>query len=242
MRGRFKEVADRLQSVCGARQRIATEGKDSVLEREVAEAFCEECRSAYENWVTCRIVFDDLPARTQLTDAEALDTPIGQCIDRVFRMCLEAWTMQVVRLDDPARQGDHRNLSVHRIQEAKEWTADERSRLDEIVARLCPLPARLRAARNKFLSHNDLDARLANAALGGFCLGDDTAYFHALAEIATMVWEKWCRFGAHPSLQNQVFDFNLDALADDVHSAGFQAQQLRNCLCQGLREQAALQL
>lgn len=224
-----------------AAQDSGSRQKDSVLEREVAEAFCEECRSAYENWVTCRIVFDDLPARAQLTDAEALDTPIGQCIDRVFGMCLEAWTMQVVRLDGPARQGDHRNLSVHRIREAEVWTADECNRLDGIVARLCPLPARLRAARNKFLSHNDVDARLANAALGGFCLGDDTAYFRALAEMATMVWEKWCRSGAHPSVQNQVFHFDLDALADDVYSAGFQAQQLRNCLCQGLREQAALQ-
>ena len=211
------------------------------MEREVAEAFCKECRRAYESWVTYRIVFDDLPARARLTDAEALDTPIGQCIDRVFLMCLEAWMMQIVRLDDLARQGGHRNLSVHRIREAEEWTADERNRVDEIVARLCPLPARLRAARNKFLSHNDLDARLANAALGGFSLGDDTTYFRALAEMVTMVWEKWCRSGAHPSMQNQVFDFNPDALADDGHSVRFQAQQLGNCLCQGLREQVALQ-
>ncbi len=209
------------------------------MEREIAVAFCEECRSAYDNWVVCRIVFDDLPAGANLTDAAALETPIGQCIDRVFRLCLEAWMTQVVRLDDPAQLRDHQNLSIHRVREAEGWTADEHVRLDELVARLRPLPTRLRPARNRIFSHNDLDARLANAALGGFCPGEDEAYFRALAELATMVWERWCRAGANPLVQDQVFDFGLNALADDVRSARFQAQQLRNCLCGGLREQDA---
>ena len=65
------------------------------------------------------------PAGASLTDAAALETPIGQCIDRVFRMCLEAWMTQVVRLDDPAQLGDHQNLSIRRIREAEGWTADE---------------------------------------------------------------------------------------------------------------------
>ena len=207
------------------------------MEREIAEAFCEECRSAYDNWVVCRIVFDDLPAGANLTDAAALETPIGQCIDRVFRMCLEAWMTQVVRLNDPAGQRDNQNLSIHRIRDAEGWTTGEHVRLEELVALLRPLPTRLRSARNKIFSHNDLGARLANTALGGFCPGEDEAYFRALAELATIVWEKWCRPGAHPPVQNQVFDFDLNAFADDVLSARFQAQQLRDCLCGGLREQ-----
>ena len=207
------------------------------MEREIAEAFCEECRSAYDNWVVCRIVFNDLPAGANLTDAAALETPIGQCIDRVIRMCLEAWMTQVVRLDDPAEQRDNQNLSIHRIREAEGWTADEQVRLEELVTLLRPLPTRLRPARNRIFSHNDLAARLANTVLGGFCPGEDEAYFSALAELATIVWEKWCRPGAHPLLRNQVFDFDLNALADDALSARFQAQQLRDCLCGGLRKQ-----
>ena len=209
------------------------------MEREIAVAFCEECRSAYENWVVCRIVFHDLPAGANLTEGAALETPIGQCIDRVFRMCLEAWMTQVVRLDDPVEQRGNQNLSIHRIREAEGWTADEQVRLDELVTLLRPLPTRLRPARNRIFSHNDLGTRLANAALGGFCPGEDEAYFCALAELATIVWEKWCRPGAHPLVQNQVFDFDLNALADDILSARFQAQQLRDCLCGGLREQDA---
>ena len=208
------------------------------MEREIAEVFCEECRSAYDNWVVCRVVFNDLPAGANLTDAAAFETPIGQCIDRVFRMCLEAWMTQVVRLDDPAAQRGNQNLSIHRIREADGWTAAEQVRLEELVTRLRPLPTRLRPARNRIFSHNDLDARLANVALGGFCLGEDETYFRALAELATMVWEKWCRPGAHPLVQNQIFDFDLNSLENDVHSARFQAQQLRDCLCGGLREHA----
>ena len=209
------------------------------MEREVAAAFCEECRSAYDNWVVCRIVFEDLPAGANLTDAAALETPIGGCIDRIFRMCLEAWMTQIVRLDDPAEQLGYQNLSIHRIRDAEGWTAEECVRLDELVARLRPLPERLRPARNRIFSHNDLDARLADSALGGFCPGEDEAYFGALAELATMVWDRWCRAGADPLVQNQVFDFGLNALADDILSARYQAQQLRSCLCEGLREHAA---
>ena len=207
------------------------------MKREIAEAFCEECRSAYDNWVVCRIVFDDLLAEANLTDAEALETPIGQCIDRVFRLCLEAWMTQIVRLDDPAEQRSNQNLSIHRIREADGWTADERARLDKLVALLRPLPERLRPARNKIFSHNDLNTRLANVALGGFCPREDETYFRALAELATTVWEKWCRPGADPLVRNQVFDFELNSPADDDLSAMFQAQQLRDCLCGGLREQ-----
>lgn len=208
------------------------------MEREIAKPFCEECKSAYENWVVYRFVFSDLPAGANLTDAAALETPIGQCIDRVYRMCLEAWMTQVVRLDDPAEQRDNQNLSIHRIREAEGWTADEHARVDEIVSLLRQLPARLRPARNRIVAHNDLGVRLADEVLGGFRPGEDESYYHALAELATMVWEKWCRPGAHPLVRNQVFDFDLNALADDVLSVRFQAQQLRDCLCEGLREQA----
>ena len=207
------------------------------MEREIAEAFCEECRSAYDNWAVCRIVFNDLPAGANPTDAAALETPIGQCIDRVFQMCLEAWLTEVVRLDDLAEQRGNQNLSIHRLREAEGWTADEQVRLEELEALLRPLPTRLRPARNRIFPHNDLAAGLANAALGGFCPGEDEGYFRALAELVTMVWEKWCRPDAHPLVQNQVFDVDLNALADDVLSARFQAQQLRDCLCGGMRQE-----
>ena len=207
------------------------------MEREVAEAFCRECRSVYENWVVCRIVFDNLPAGADLTDAAVLESPFGQCIDRVYRMCLEAWMTQVVRLDDPAEQHGNQNLSIHRIREADGWIADEHVHLDELVALLRRLPKRLKPARNRICSHNDLGTCLANATLGEFCQGEDEGYFRALAELATIVWEKWCRPSAHPLERNQVFDFDLNSLADDALSARFQAQQLRDCLCGRLREQ-----
>jgi len=85
--------------------------------------------------------------------------------------------------------------------------------------------------------HNDLGVRLANAALGGFARA--TIRPTSAPWRGSRQWYGRNGAGAHP--WNQVFDFNLDALADDIYSPGFQAQQLWNCLCQGLREQAALQ-
>ena len=101
------------------------------------------------------------------------------------------------------------------------------------------LAEHLGPARDKIIAHNDLRTRRADAALGGFREGEDEAYYHALAGLATMVWEKWCRADAEPHLRNRVFDFDLNALADDALSPRFQAQTLRDCLCRALQEDAA---
>ena len=44
---------------------------DRALNKDIADAFCNEFRSVFENWATCRIVFRDLPSQ-----AERSDTPM----------------------------------------------------------------------------------------------------------------------------------------------------------------------
>ncbi|MDE0001147.1 MAG: hypothetical protein OXQ29_00440 [Rhodospirillaceae bacterium] len=209
------------------------------MERDIAVAFCDECDSLYHAWLTCRIVFDRLPGDAGLSDAAALDTPVGNCIDRVHGLCLNAWIMQLMRLSDPAEQRGNRNLSIALIRESDGWTDDERVRVDQLAEELHGLAERLGPARDKIIAHNDLRTRRADAALGGFPEGEDEAYFHALAELVTMVWEKWCHADAEPNLRNRVFDFDLNALADDELSPRYQAQALRDCLSGALREYAA---
>lgn len=209
------------------------------MNSDIADAFCNECRSAYENWVTFRIVFADLPSQAKLADAEVLESPIGQCIDRVYRMCQEAWISQVVRLDDPEAQRNNRNLSIRGFLGADEWTQEERAKIDGLVERLRALPECLKPARDKIVAHNDLPTRMGNITMGGFPEGMDEDYFYALAELAMMVWYKWCAAEANAMVKDQVFVFDLKAFEDDKFSAVYQATRLRDCLCKGLHEQTA---
>ncbi|MDE0458662.1 MAG: hypothetical protein OXI15_15315 [Chromatiales bacterium] len=97
------------------------------------------------------------------------------------------------------------------------------------------LPERLKPARDKIIAHNDLPVRLADNELGGFPEGMDEDYFNALAELATMVWHKWCAAEAHPLVKNQFFEFSLDILEDDQLSPIYQATKLRDCLAKGIQ-------
>ena len=206
------------------------------MNKDIADGFCNECRSVFENWATYRIVFADLPSQAERSDAAVLETPIGQCIERVYRMCLEAWISQVVRLDDPGVQHGNQNLSISRLCEANGWTDAERVWIDGLLERLRGLPECLRPARDKIIAHNDLPTRLADIELGGFPEGMDEDYFNALAELATMVWHKWCAADAHPLVKNQFFEFNFKVLEDDQLSPIYQARKLRFCLAKGIQD------
>ncbi len=85
-------------------------------------------------------MFADLSSQAEQSDADVLESPIGQCIDRVYRMCLEAWISQVVRLDDPGVQRGNQNLSTSRLCETDGWTDEERIRIDGLLERLTELP------------------------------------------------------------------------------------------------------
>ncbi len=94
----------------------------------------------------------------------------------------------------------------------------------------------LRPARDKIIAHNDLPTRLADIELGGFPQGMDEDYFSALAELATMIWHKWCAADAYPLVKNQFFEFNLKVLEDDELSPICQARKLRACLAKGIQD------
>ena len=108
--------------------------------------------------------------------------------------------------------------------------------IDGLLERLRELPECLRPARDKIIAHNDLPTRLADIELGGFPEGMDEEYFNALAELATMVWHKWCATDAHPLVKNQFFEFNLNVMEGDQLSPIYQARKLRFCLAKGIQE------
>ena len=64
-----------------------------------------------------------------------------------------------------------------------------KSQLELLQTQLNELAAKIRSARNKILSHNDLEAILNESTLGAFPAEADTEYFKTLEEFANIVCE-----------------------------------------------------
>jgi hypothetical protein len=69
------------------------------------------------------------------------------------------------------------------------WTPETEAKLLALRKQLDELNQMIRPARNKALSHNDLEAILKRQTLGAFPAEMDTAYFKTLQEFANLVCE-----------------------------------------------------
>ena len=154
------------------------------IDKKTAREFCELCNWAYEAWVTHKCLFDDNPAP---------ETNIGVSpwfTERLSVITQEYALLQIVKLHDPWKQSSLKNLTIDYMVKFGDWGADEPV-VHEIADRLEDLSAKIRPARNKMLSHNDLDTVIRNASLGDFAEGDDDKYFAALQELVNTMHDRW---------------------------------------------------
>lgn len=155
----------------------------AVTEPE-AVAFCSLCNWAYEAWVTHKVLFDDNPSPVSNISRLPWFTTRLSAITQEYAL------LQIAKLHDPWRQRNSTNLTVGYIAECGEW-GSRKPRIAAICNRLDTLHVRLRGARNKGLSHNDLETVVANENLGSFPEGADHRYFDALQDFANEVHVKW---------------------------------------------------
>ena len=162
-----------------------------VMNRDIALQFCKVCCWAYQAWVTTKYLFD-------LNDKKA-DTieKATAFFSRLLPITQEYSLQQIAKLHDPAEQKNDRNVSIEFVVKFGEW-GDKEAEIKVIEARLVKLWGHLKPARNKLLAHNDLEALLANEALGGFPKGEDDLYFAALQELADEVHDRWGDGGPYP--------------------------------------------
>ena len=205
------------------------------MNKEIAKAFCNQCQCAHESWLIFVIVFNNFQSAARVSFDDAHETPIGNSINLVARMCYLSWITQVVRLNDPAKTQSNENLSIHLMLEAECWNTEEKDKLEKLSKELCKLPKLLKPVCDKLIFHNDLKTILSDDGLGEFPTGMDKNFYHSLSELATMVWGKWCLPSTNPYDQNRIFDFALDTPAD-YHSTRYMAEQLRDCLHKELQE------
>lgn len=94
---------------------------------------------------------------------------------------------QISKLHDPAMQNGRANLTVEYMVRFGGWDEITEQKLQELKGLLDELADKVRPARHRILSHNDLEAILSKATLGQFPEGEDTTYFRNLQDFCDVI-------------------------------------------------------
>ncbi len=135
----------------------------SVTSRDVKK-FIDHCVILRAFWSHYQTLFDGSDLKRELLQKTA---------DKFFRdlnlMLIEHLILQICKLTDPESTSGKRNLTVQFLIKNADFSASPRelAELTKIAARMDAFSKRIRPARNKFISHLDLDAALGRKALGG---------------------------------------------------------------------------
>lgn len=158
----------------------------STLTEIMIRRFCEHCDWSYQCWVFRSSLFDDNP------DANHLKTPKhAHFFNRLQKILQEYWIHEVVKLNDPPEQSGSKNLTIRFVLENGSWPDDKKKNLSNLSIILADFSSKLRSARNKILSHKDLETLVSGETHGDFRVGDDGAYFKALQEFVNIVHEQY---------------------------------------------------
>jgi len=127
------------------------------------------------------------------------------------------WLHQIVKLHDPAKTAGRFNLGIDYILHFGGWNEETLAKLQALKHNLDDFAEKLKTARNKILSHNDLETMLNGSSHGTFAEGDDVKYFKSLQEFVNVVYDATV---GGPNL------FSEDAAKDAVIVSQFLANSL----------------
>ncbi len=150
----------------------------------VVEKFCILCQWAYETWRTHRELFDDNHNSAKLKISKA-----SKALSRISIITQENFLLQIVKLHDPAAQQSQINLGLDYMIRFGGWDGTTKAKLQSLQTQLNELAIKIRPARNKILTHNDLEAIMNESTLGAFEAEADTKYFRTLEEFANVICE-----------------------------------------------------
>jgi hypothetical protein len=151
----------------------------------VIDKFCELCQWAFDSWRIHRVLFDESPRSSKLYLSKN-----RMVLEQINYILLDYFILQVAKLHDPASQQGQQgqiNLGIEYIFRFGGWQPDTKAELQTLKSKLDELYLKIRPARNKLVSHNDLETFLNQKALGEFPAEADTDYFKTLEQFVNVV-------------------------------------------------------
>ena len=155
------------------------------LSDRVVTEFHALCNHAYEAWLTHRILFDNNPRVADLETGRAAPFFV-----RLSIITQEYALQQIAKLHDPAVQQGRKNLTLEYALRFGAWDAATTQALEAMLKDLEVFAKQIKPARNRVLSHNDLEFILDSEEPGGFKKDADRRYFETLQEFVNKVHEQ----------------------------------------------------
>jgi hypothetical protein len=108
-------------------------------------------------------------------------------------MLIEHLILQICKLTDPEITMGKRNLTVQFLIKNADFLASPRelAKLTKIAARMDAFRKRILPARNKFISHLDLDAALGRKALGGASIAAWRKFWLDLQDFVAIMYKRY---------------------------------------------------
>lgn len=154
----------------------------SASNPEVVKSFCDACNWALGSYFLRKYLFDEHPQVKELQTSYQLPF-----FFRLSHITQEYWFLQLTKLhDSPVMHGKF-NLTVDYMIEYGNWSSETDKKLRMLNRTMKNFLKPLKIARNKLISHNDLNATLAGNTLGAFSEGEDIKYFKCLVEFAQTI-------------------------------------------------------
>ncbi len=156
----------------------------SALSRALLDKLWEQCNWAHEVWTLHRALIDGNRRKRTLERGPHLDfiTTVGKALaDYVL--------LQITKLHDRAVVAGRVSLTLEYVVEYGGWDQVTRRKLARLKGRLDALDGKIRPARNRLISHNDLAAVLSEQSLGGFAAGADQRYFKTLHSFVSTAYQ-----------------------------------------------------
>lgn len=147
----------------------------------VFNAFYDLCSRVFSDWHMHKVVFSN-SRRMELEKSIA-----GHALEYFSILSQESLLLQIAKLHDPAVQQGRVTLGVEYMVRFGGWDKATEEKLQNLKNELDELAAKIRPARHKMLSHNDLETILSGVTLGEFPDGEDDKYFKTLQEFADII-------------------------------------------------------
>ncbi len=155
--------------------RMSQKRPTSALSRALLDRLWNQCNWAHEVWSLRRALIDGNRRKRTLVRGPHIDfiTTAGNALQ-------EYVLLQIAKLHDRAVVAGRVCLTLEYVVEYGGWDEATQRKLGTLKKRLDAFEIRIRSARNRLISHNDLATVLNEQPLGSFEAGADQRYFKAL--------------------------------------------------------------
>lgn len=152
-------------------------------QKKVVEAFCDECIWAWAVYDQYKRLFENGEMRHKLLQETACT--FFTDILRIYKAYV---FQQICKLTDPAKTAGQPNLTTNYLVEQTHWPDDIKAKLESISEKLNYFRALIIKARNKILSHSDLNITINGTTLGAFPEGKEIEFWADLQEFVNIVY------------------------------------------------------